>query len=383
MSLPARGMASDQNRDLCDSGGMPKPITGQPTDRSSRVYRGGETRTQPGPSGTADTTPTPPPVDSSYAGTVGRKPTTTGADGLRDPGLRKLAEAADRAPFILIDSNQPTGFKLVDQREIDPGSIAAKGTDQRGKPIWVVDQKVRFEHAPANAVDNFFNSFFTGGASGSKNDGPAMRLLMTDRGDGWQAAGDDANKARSMRDNPLADPSLQRFVVRISDVRVAPGSGTLMPAGGMDGVVDLGSLKRSQDSCEFTLHFLNPDRQQGPFPGTTDGAVRFRCTRQPDGSATVEGYYVTRAATDLLGPMSNFVPPVSMSKALLSKGRDLVKGTPMALFGAVLSGMVSMAESAGDAMARAVGGGEAARLAVSKLHAGFYRSVLFPNVIAH
>jgi hypothetical protein len=77
------------------------------------------------------------------------------------------------------------------------------------------------------------------------------------------------------------------------------------------------------------------------------------------------------------------VPPVSMSKAFLSKGRELAKGTPMALFGAVLGGMAKMAEGASDLMVRAVGGGEATRLAVSKLHASFYRNVLFPNVIAH
>lgn len=367
---------------------MPRTTGGQPATNHSRTRRSELDSLRPRTdhrAGSAPTTtpaPTTPAPDNVYAGTVGRKPATTSADGLRDPGLRTLAEAADRAPIMLVPGNQSGGFELVGGREVDPGSIAAKGVDQQGQPIWVVDQKVRFEHAPVDVVDRFFTSFFTGGASGSKSDGPKMELLMTDRGNGWQAAGPYANAARAMCHNPLADPTLQRFVVRISDVRVAPGSGTLMPAGGMDGVVDLGSLKRSTDSCEFTLHFLNPDRQQGPFPGTTDGAVRFRCSRQPDGSALVEGYYVTRAATNLVGPMSNFVPPVSMSKALLSKGRELASGTPFALFGAVLGGMASVAESAGDAVARAIGGDEGMRLAVSKLHAGFYRSVLFPNLIA-
>ena len=72
---------------------------------------------------------------------------------------------------------------------------------------------------------------------------------------------------------------------------------------------------------------------------------------------------------------------MKMGRAFVDRGAEMMKGTPMGLFGAMAKGMMSGMESVTDAGVRMSGGGEAARLGVSKAHASYYRNTLLKNAV--
>ncbi|MBI5496159.1 MAG: hypothetical protein HY904_14145 [Deltaproteobacteria bacterium] len=288
--------------------------------------------------------------------------------------LARLVEAAERAPMFLVPGNRAEDLRpMTDPVEVDPGSRAFVAQDAHGGRAWVVDQAVRIPNAAPDVLARFLHGFFAGAARGGGN-GPTTEVLAVKRADGW------ARTAPGARFDPFADLSVEKFVARIGDVRVLKPLDGLVPPGGMDLVVERSSVRERPDQVEFTAHFLNPDRKSGPFPGTTDGAVRFRCTRHDDGSATMEGFYLTREPTQFAEHIAGFVPPMRLGRAMLSLGADLVARTPMALFGRFMEGAMHAADTAMDTAASVTHADDAVRRGVGKLHAMYYRETLFPNL---
>ncbi|MBI2267543.1 MAG: hypothetical protein HYU64_20635 [Armatimonadetes bacterium] len=309
---------------------------------------------------------------------VARKRTQKSGTELSEP-LRPLIRAANNAPLFIVEGNMPSDFHLTRQSEVDPGSQASLGVDNRGNRIWVVDQKVRFDKAPPDAVEAFLDGFFCGKAAGPGGNGPRMKLLAVERNGVWEEVPEKDNTDFAALSSPFADSTIGRFIVHVYDVHpISSKIGEIFPGGSFTGIVDNRQTIRGPDRSEFTIHFLNPDKTRGPFPGTTDGAVRFRASRNSDGGATLEGYYVTREATQFLDNISDFVPGMKTGKAFFSLGHSLYKLSPMGILtGGLTDGMMEAGESLADA---AIGSTSAVRKAVAAFHARYYRTVLFPNL---
>lgn len=300
--------------------------------------------------------------------------------GPPSPGVQRLIDAAERAAHFLVPGNGEGDFKLTRSKEVDPGSIASEGTDGRGQPIWVVDQKVRLSASPPDLGATFLDGFFTGGCFGKAGNGPRARLIAAERNGVWTEAAPGESSASAVRASPFADPAITRFIVALEGVRPTNAPEALVPPSGMAMVVDKRSAVRSPERAEFTCHFLNPQGTQGPFPGTTDGAVRFRASRErPGGPTTVEGYYLTRAATQYLDPLTGTVRPLKAMKSAMEAGRALFEATPLGWMTRPFTrGMTALAEGVTDKVIGATG---MVWDSVATLHARYYREVLFPNVL--
>jgi hypothetical protein len=304
-------------------------------------------------------------------------PTRAGAPASATPAP-KLLRAISRAPRFLVAGNRPPQFVLGAGREVDPGSTAHVGVDGAGAPVWVVDQKVQFANPPADLVGAFLHGFFTGKAAGPRGDDLRARLVSTRRAGTWSLAAGSDNTAIGLARSPFADPTIEAVVIHLDNVRPA-GHAPGLKAGAMDLYIDMTSVVRHPEHAEFTVHFLNPDDREGPVPGTTDGAVRFRARRLANGSASVEGYYVTAAAREYLDPLSDFTTPVARAKDAARLGMKLWNATPVGwLTRPVTDLTLRTMTSAADHAIAATG---AVQGAVATLHARYYREVLFPNLM--
>lgn len=273
----------------------------------------------------------------------------------REPALsrevRDLIPAAERAPVFLVSGNMPENFRLGAGIEVDPHSVASEGTDGKGNPIWVVDQKLTFRHPPADLSRLLVDGYLTGRAAGCKRNGPAMTVTAVKRGENWEAPG-------GARSNPFSDPAVGRCILKVENVRPVPVGGSLLRPASFYLTVDKRSIVAGRDRAEFTVHFVNPENRSGPIPGQMDGAVRYRAVRNGDGTVTMEGYYVNRAAKEYLHAISDFIPPAKIMETALS--------------------FIPFGRSAAEKSIAATG---AVRLAVAAFHSQYYRNVLFPNLL--
>ncbi|GEM_PF-2909288 len=297
------------------------------------------------------------------------------------PSLQKLIDAASKAPKFMVEGNNPENFNLEGEHEVDKGSMASHGNDSRGREIWVVDQKIRYPAPPGDLSALVLDGFFCGGSAGTRINGPRAKLLATEKNGTWSEAPDNSSSEKGLRKSPFKDPKVSRFICEMSGVKPFQAAGDLLPPASFKCVVDTGSAVRSRDKCEFTLHFLNPDGTMGPFPGTADGAVRYRATRNSDGTVTMEGYYVNRAAREYMGALTDSMPLGKEGKKLFSLGNSLFNMTPVGMITAPFTSAMGRAmESVADSTIGATG---MVREAVTTLHAKFYRTVLFPNLLGN
>ncbi|MDQ7821256.1 MAG: hypothetical protein RDV48_00540 [Candidatus Eremiobacteraeota bacterium] len=313
------------------------------------------------------------------SGVTASRPSPAGSGKELSPALKRLVKAADSDPFILVPGNGPEGFSLKAPSEVDPGSQASEGLDARGNAIWAVDQKCTYRDVQGQLDTLLLDGIFCGGSAGKTNNGPTAAILAVEREGRWEEIPRHDHTAAGAKKSPFQDPSITRVIVKMDGVKPLQSLGAVLPAGTFEAVVDTRQTIHGENKSELTLHFLNPDKRSGPFPGTTEGAVRFRASRNADDSVTIEGYYVTRAAREYIDHLTDFVPLAKTGKSLFSLGRSLYRLTPMGFITSPLSDALGRTmEGITD---KAIGTLGFTRPAVAALHSSYYRTVLFPNLL--
>jgi hypothetical protein len=295
------------------------------------------------------------------------------------PLLAELVKAAERAPFIFTGTNRPENFSLESGKEVDPGSMASRGTDALGNAIWVVDQRVTYPEGPERADSALLDGFFCGGSAGKTMNGPRARIVAIERNGVWEEVPPENNNEKGALSSPFQDKSITRFIAQMHGVRPVPQAGDLLSPASFYAVVDTAEALRGERKSEFTLHFVNPEKRQGPFPGSADGAVHYRMTINRDKSVTMDGYYVIKAAKEYVAILSDFIPLGKTGKSFFSLGKSLINLTPVGLIATPLANALgSAAEKMTDS---AIDSSGVMFHAASALHASLYRRVLFPNLL--
>lgn len=225
------------------------------------------------------------------------------------------------------------------------------------------------------------DGFFTGACSGNQCNGPRMQVLAVHRGGAWKEPAAGSHTSRGARRSPLTDPKVDRFIVEVSGVRPVPNSSALLHPAKFQMVIHRQSIKNKPGLAEFTGHFLNPDRQRGPFPGTTDGALRIRARQLPGGRVALEEYYVTRKATEFVDAFATSVKPLSAGSKLFNMGRGLFQRTlPGKMLKPLADTGMNMAKGMMDTTVKHTAGRSVWRQ-VAKYHTEYWENTMFRNLL--
>jgi hypothetical protein len=295
---------------------------------------------------------------------------------------QQVIRAAQRAPQFLVPGNMPRSFRASKRHTVRPGTTAFVGQDARRRSIWVVDHRSVYQGSgQANITRKLMEGFFTGACAGGSCNGPRMRILAVQRGGTWHQPRPGDHTSQGAKRSPLTDPSVERFIVKVSGVRPVPNTSAVLHPASFQMVIERRSIKHGPNLAEFTGHFLNPDRQRGPFPGTTDGALRIRARRLADGRVSLEEYYVTRKATQFLDAFSTSVKPLATGSRLYQLGRNLMGRTvPGKVMGAFADQGAKMAKGMMDTTVKHTMGQEIWRQ-VARYHTSYWEDVMFRNLL--
>jgi len=274
----------------------------------------------------------------------------------------------------------PRDFKPLHREKVRPGTTAFIGKDSRGQGIWVVDHRSTYRSGPKDIARRLMDGFFCGACVGKDGSGPRIKVVAEKRGGKWREPGAGAHGKLGALKSPLTDAGVEQVIVQVAGVRPVPGTKAVLNSATFQMVIHRDSIKASKDRAEFTGHFLNPGKTRGPFPGTTDGALRVRASRNKDGSVSLQEYYITRSATEYLEPMARSVKPMALGKRLFNMGRGLLEKTPP---GAMMKPMTNLglkvSRSVADtALHHTVG--KQVFSQVAKLHTGYWEDVMFKNL---
>ncbi len=296
-------------------------------------------------------------------------------------GARLIRSSRGAAKFM-VKGNMPGNFRVRHKEKVRPGTTAFIGKDAKGKDIWVVDH--RSVYKPTSGAKDIsrrlLDGFFCGACAGPKRNGPRMKVLAVKRSGEWNEPGAGTHSTLGALKSPLNDAKVDQFIVEVAGVRPVPHSSSLMHPANFKMVIHRSSIKAGKDFAEFTGHFLNPDKLRGPFPGTTDGALRVRARKNRDGTVGLEEYYITKGATEYLEPISRSVKPMSLGKSLFKLGRGMLEKTPP---GAMFKPMADLGIKMGRSMAdRAMHHtmGKTVFSQVARLHTGYWEDVMFKNL---
>lgn len=294
---------------------------------------------------------------------------------------RRLIDASRRAPKFLVQGNTPDRFRVHHTERVQPGTKALLAKDAAGRSIWVVDHRSTYRQGPKNIASKLLDGFFCGAVRGKTASGPQMRVIAVQRKGTWTELTGKDHTAVGARKSPLTDKANQRVIVEVRGVKPVPAAGPLLRPATFQMVIERGSIKQGQNFAEFTGHFLNPGKQRGPFPGTTDGALRIRARRNTNGSVSLEEYYVTRSATQFVAPMANSVRPMALGSSLFNMGRSLFNMTPPGKMIKPLTDRgMKMAKGMTDATVGQVAGKTMFRQ-VAKYHTDYWERVMFTNLL--
>ncbi len=302
-----------------------------------------------------------------------------GTGGL-SPEATRLIRASGSAPRYLVRGNMPRNFRPQHREKVRPGTTAFIGKDARGKQVWVVDHRSTYRKGPKDIASRLLDGFFCGACAGKKGNGPRMKVVALKKGGKWIEPGTRAHGRLGALKSPLTDKAADKIIVEVAGVRPVPNSDAVLAPAKFQMVIHRSSIKAGKDLAEFTGHFLNPDKLRGPFPGTTDGALRVRARRNGDGSISLEEFYVTRGASEFVEPMARSVKPMATGRRLFNMGRSLLEKTPAGfMMKPVTSLSIRAARGMADTALRHTAGKQVFSQ-VAKLHTGYWEDVMFKNL---